>query len=359
MRKLLVAAAVAGIALVAGACAPPGPGPATTTTTGDGGLPVAPRLATEPIGAEDHAAIVAVRGLDYSTRLYAATDTWHRQLDWNDLEDRAALAEAANQIDASGRLVRSAGIDFENHWLEMCDSVAADDCTKIPGTDMFNSAVFSPDGTMLYGLHQPLGAPPTLRIFDAVTYETIVEATREAISVGIGADAWSPDSGAVVAVIDNELYTLAAVPGAEPQLVSATDESTAPLVRQAVAPIGWSSQGRILSVWIELDISTWPPVGQRAVIESVEPDGDGRRDVGDANGTGYGVLAPNGAIVWPVATGVTGYFGPGSVPVAHFDEPGSEPQALSLPWTENGPDGLLAAQVDVLGFVPRAAVGAP
>ncbi|UDY35859.1 hypothetical protein [Dermatobacter hominis] len=359
MRKLLVAAAVVTAGLVAGACAPPpDPGPGTTTTTEPGGLPAVPRLAAAPIGAESFAAIVEVRGFG-AARLYASTDTWHRELDPTDLGDLTAMYTAARQVDQAGRLIRSAGVSFDDHWLEMCDTVAAVSCTEIPDTDMFGRATFSPDGTMVFGVRQPLDGPPTLRIFDATTFETIVEVTRNQIDAGIMPGAWRADSGAIALVLDQELYTLDAEPGAEPQLVTGTDISTWPIVRQAGFVVGWTAEGRIVSGWGESDWSTWPPTGSTVVLETVDPDGTDRRELGPLGTTGYGTMAPNGAVVWPAASGVTGIYGPGSVPHAHFDADGAPPQALSLPWNESGPDGLMAAQVNVLGFVPRAAVGAP
>ena len=358
MRKLLAVAAVATAGLVAAACGPP-PGPVgTTTTTAPGDLPVAPRIATAPIGAQGHAALVAVQGMG-APRYFASTDTWHRELDVSDPADLAVMAAAAHQVDADGRWVRSSGVDFENHWLEICDSVAAITCTKIPGSDMFNRATFSPDGALLVGVHQPLDAPPTLRIFDATTFEAIVEVTRDSIDAGLLSGVWRPDSGAIAVVLDGELYTLVAESGAEPQLVTGQDESTWPVLRQAGFVVGWTDDDRIVSGWAEANYSTWPPTGSRFVLEAVDPDGTDRRDLGPVGTAGYGTLAPNGAVVWPAAADVIGINGPASVPHAHFDADGAAPEALSTPWSETGPDGLLAAQVNVVGFVPRASVGAP
>lgn len=358
MRTRRVVAPIAAVCLTALAAAcgpPPEPAPTTTTTVPDpGGLPVVPRMLLEPVGAEGLGVVSVVQGFGTPQSIHLSTATSDRTLDPTDTADRAVMFEAFGQYDAAtSRNVRNLALD-DSSALQMCDSAAiAASCGLVPGSEGLSSAVVSPDGSLLaaWGIDLDL-EETTLRLLDATTYEVVVEVTAASLRTGLVTAAWNPSSTAVAFIVDGGVATLQATPGAVPEVVAAAGSDAPGTSRQAMMMLGWSTQGRILTVWSETDASTWPPVGS-LFVHSVGSDGLDPRDLAPADVLGYGVVAPDGSAIVPerrmVAQG--GQTASASVPVAFRDEPAATPEPLALPWSATSGGVLRAAQVSILGFV--------
>lgn len=353
-RRVLVVL-VAAIGLAA-ACGPPAPGP-TTSVPEPGGLPNAPRMLTEPVGADGLGVVSMVQGIGNGTTYHVSNATWDRTLNPGVAADRAVLLESFGQLDpATGRLVRVAA-SSDSTVLEVCDSSSFDAvCEQIPDSDGFVAPVFSPDGSMIAARgSDPDAGVTTLRLVDSTSFDVvtqIVDGENGSIGSGLKAATWNPSSTAVAFVLGGGIATLQATPGSTLEIVTPSGHGDPSVARQAVMVVGWSTQGRIVSVWAEFDLATWPPLAD-LFVQSVAPDGQDRRDLGAVDLLGYGVVAPDGSAVLPERREVTSgaLTAEATVPVAFADQPGATPQDLALPWIQVVGSELKAGQVSLLGFV--------
>ena len=350
MRSLRFVVAGAMCAVLLAACGPPPspPGPVEPTSP-----PVAPRMLMAPIGASGKAAISKVTGTWAEDGYYVSTATAHRKLDVEaDFEDRALLFGAFRQLDpVSGRVART--IDGPDPLvLGMCESAAVDaECTPLPEHENFVDARFSPDGSKLaiFKFASESDQVHRLRVIDATTYETILEISGERLGTGFVGAAWSPDSSQLAIALDGGLALLDAAPGAEPVMLLGEDHAYPPALRQIGGIVGWTPEGRIFTIWGEIDWDTFPVM--KYVLLSVAPDGSTLRDLGYLDLNGFAVAAPNGSVVFSARSGATGQ---GSVPAAIADEIGAVPQPLATTWTFTD-DPYRDAEVTVLGFSSASA----
>ncbi len=355
MKRLLVVCMLTATSALAAACfAPPTP-TTTTTTTSPPALPVSPKMLTEPVGAGDLAVLSEVQGVPELEGFHLSTSTWQRPLDMSDDGDLALLLEELGRVDpVTGRTLR-ASVDpvTDERYVEVCDSVAAGaDCETVPDSVGFLPSGFSPDGSSFaIWAPDPDDGPSTLRLVDGWTGELLVEVSASSLSTGVR-PAWSPDSAALAFVLDGEVVTLAAATGAVPVTVMASDHVGPESLRQALTVIGWSAQGRIVSLWAELDAFGWPSLSNQ-VLQSIAPTGDDRRELGPVDPRGFAALSPDGSVVLsePVDATDGTDVATGAVPFGFSDEERATRIALSQPWTGGTENGFAASRMSVLGFV--------
>lgn len=150
---------------------------------------------------------------------------------------------------------------------------------------------------------------------------------------------------------DGGVATLAAASGSSPVVVTPAGYGDDP-GRTATAAIGWSSQGRIVTFWDDVDTSTFPHTTAK-FLHSTTSDGQDRNEIDVVDPLACCVLAPDGSIVMSERRDVIQ--GPrsatGSVAVAYADLGAAPPTPLSAPWSEATPLILRVAEVFVQGFV--------
>lgn len=358
-RRVVVAlVAAVGLIAVSAACGPPPGGGPTTTLPEPPELPVAPRMLMDPIGAEGKGIVSLVWGID-GYRPFLSTATSHSELDPTDAEDRALLDEASGQIDpATGRRVVVVG-DQDAFSLEMCDT-AGDDavCEPIPGSERFLHPRFSPDGALLaVWKSDDVLEQTTLRLIDSTTYEVITEVVDHELIAGPGRAWWNPTSTAVAFLQDEGVVTLEAAVGATPVVVTPARRDDLADYHVAQQLVGWSPQGRILSLWVQVEFSTWPPTATGPSLHSVAPDGQDGRHIATFDGTNgvvtQGLVAPDGSTVLVERRDIVegGQTTTASVAVAYSDQVGAAPLPLSRPWTDATSGTLLGAEIAIVGFV--------
>ena len=353
MRSLRFVVVGAMFAMVLAACGPP---PSTPGPVGPTEPPVVPRMLTAPFGGTGMAAISSVSGTYVEDGYFLSTASAHRKLDVDgDTEDRELLFDALGQLDpATGRVARTiSGPDPLGFGI--CDSAAADAaCTPLPEHDDFGNPRYSSDGSKLVISKFASESDPVnrLRVIDAATYETILEIADDRLVAGAVGAAWSPDSSQLAIAIDGGLATLAVAAGAEPVMLLPEGHGYPPVLRQIGGIVAWTPQGRIVTVWGEIDWATFPVT--RSAIETVAPDGSEMRDLGVVPLDGSAVAAPDGSIVFSAETGITGW---GSVPARLADQVGAVPQVLAALWTfDDEPLGYREAGISVLGFTSASAL---
>ena len=309
-RRVAMAVTMMTMALLAAACGPPPAPPA---------LPLAPRTALPAATGDGVTAMVVHReGGQMSQNVWFVDRTSQQPYLWFSADDRRLFGLAIGHIDPntgrvlmSNRLTNPLGPIVPGGYPERLCPAWGDDtnCELIPIADI-SFMGFSPDGTKFATVETWGFDGGHVTIFDTETMEVIVEADA-AYGNWVPALAWSPDSEALAFPVaafpgedrwERDLVTLAAEPGAVPQLVLAHTEG-----EWVYDVSGWTTTDRLVYRTMPIPV---PPEGEppeepeEPPLEPPLPPPSALRTVGVDGSDGRTlVAAPMGSSVIPLPDG--------------------------------------------------------